>query len=187
MIKYNNTPSIVVEDNVLSPDLCEHIIGFANNKGLKPNLINRDGEYIQDDARTSEGIFLEYGDNKVLDGVIEAFSGMCGLSPDRLEPVSIQRYLPGQEYKPHYDGFLLDEIEEMPESSKIKEGGNRCVTMIAYLNDVSDGGGTVFPVPKADGVRQREVWHGARVSAAAARPPAPPHLPSPAALYYVIL
>ena len=42
MIKYNNTPSIVVEDNVLPPDLCEHIIGFANNKGLKPNLINRD-------------------------------------------------------------------------------------------------------------------------------------------------
>jgi len=146
MIKYNNTPSIVVEDNVLSPDLCEHIIGFASNKGLKPNLINRDGEYIQDDARTSEGIFLEYGDNKVLDGVIEAFSGMCGLSPDRLEPVSIQRYLPGQEYKPHYDGFLLDEMEDMPESSKIKEGGNRCVTMIAYLNNVSDGGGTVFPV-----------------------------------------
>ena len=146
MIKYNNTPSIVVEDNVLSPDLCEHIIGFANNKGLKPNLINRDGEYIQDDARTSEGIFLEYGDNKVLDGVIEAFSGMCGLSPDRLEPVSIQRYLPGQEYKPHYDGFLLDEMEDMPESSKIKEGGNRCVTMIAYLNNVQDGGGTVFPV-----------------------------------------
>jgi len=34
----------------------------------------------------------------------------------------------------------------MPKSSKVEEGGNRCVTMIAYLNDVQDGGGTVFPV-----------------------------------------
>tara|TARA_R100001443_G_scaffold27140_3_gene40438 strand:- start:15471 stop:16214 length:744 start_codon:yes stop_codon:yes gene_type:complete len=146
MIKYNNTPTIVVEDNVLSPALCEHLIEFAENKGLAPNLINRDGKYIQDEARTSQGIFISYGDNKVLDGVIEALSGMCALPPARLEPVSIQRYQPGQEYKPHYDAFLPEEMDEMPESSKIKEGGNRCVTMITYLNDVSDGGGTVFPV-----------------------------------------
>jgi len=146
MIKYNNTPSIVVEDNVLSPALCEHIIKFAENKGLADNLINHDGKYIQDKARTSKGIFLSYGDNKVLDGVIEALSDMCGLPPARLEPISIQRYQPGQEYKPHYDGFLPEEMDKMPESSKIKEGGNRCVTMIAYLNDVQDGGGTVFPV-----------------------------------------
>ena len=146
MIKYNNTPTIVVEDNVLSPDLCKHLIGLAEKNGLKPNLINRDGKYIQDPVRSSEGVFLDYGDNNVLDGVIEALSGMCGLPPTRLEPVSIQRYQPGQEYKPHYDAFLPDEMGEMPESSKIKEGGNRCVTMIAYLNDVRDGGGTVFPV-----------------------------------------
>jgi hypothetical protein len=39
------------------------------------------------------------------------------------------------------------------------------------------GGGTVFAVPKKE--RQREVWHGRRVSQAALRPPAPPHLACP--------
>ena len=146
MIKYNNTPTIVVEDNVLSPALCERIISLATNKGLGDNLINRDGKYIQDEIRTSKGTFFSYGDNDVLDSVIEALSDMCGLPPTRLEPVSIQRYQPGQEYKPHYDAFLPDEMEEMPKASKVKQGGNRCVTMIAYLNDVQDGGGTVFPV-----------------------------------------
>lgn len=146
MIKYNNTPTIVIEDNVLSPDLCEHIINLAENKGLGDNLINRKGKYIQDKARTSKGAFFDYGDNNVLDGVIEALSDMCGLPPTRLEPVTIQRYQSGQEYKPHYDAFLPNEMGEMPKSSKIEEGGNRCVTMIAYLNDVRDGGGTVFPV-----------------------------------------
>ena len=43
------------------------------------------------------------------------------------------------------------------------------------------GGGTVFPVKKTDGIRQREVWHGSRVSAAAAKPPCPRHLASPSA------
>ena len=146
MIKYNNAPTIVIEDNVLSPDLCEHIINLAENKGLGDNLINRKGKYIQDKARTSKGAFFDYGDNNVLDGVIEALSDMCGLPPTRLEPVTIQRYQSGQEYKPHYDAFLPNEMGEMPKSSKIEEGGNRCVTMIAYLNDVRDGGGTVFPV-----------------------------------------
>jgi len=146
MIKYNNTPTIVVEDDVLSPALCEHIINLAKNQGLNDNLIIRDGKYVEDEARTSKGAYFNYGNNDVLDGVIEALSGMCGLPPTRLEPVSIQRYQPGQEYKPHYDAFLPDEKGKMPKSAKVKEGGNRCVTMIAYLNDVRDGGGTVFPV-----------------------------------------
>ena len=146
MIKYNNSPTIIVEDNVLSPDLCDHIVNLATTQGLGNNLIIRDGKYVQDEMRTSKGSYFSYGDNDVLDTVIEALSDMCGLPPTRLEPVTIQRYQPGQEYKPHYDGFLPDDKGKMPKSAKVKESGNRCVTMITYLNTVSDGGGTVFPV-----------------------------------------
>ena len=41
------------------------------------------------------------------------------------------------------------------------------------------GGASVFPVGKLGG-KQRVVWNGTRVSEAAARPPAPPHLADPA-------
>ena len=44
------------------------------------------------------------------------------------------------------------------------------------------GGGTVFGVGKKDSAKLREVWHGSKVSAAAVRPPVPPHLASPTAL-----
>ncbi|CAE8741020.1 unnamed protein product, partial [Polarella glacialis] len=44
------------------------------------------------------------------------------------------------------------------------------------------GGGTVFGVGKKNSGKLREVWHGARVSAAALKPPKPPHLASPSAL-----
>ena len=43
------------------------------------------------------------------------------------------------------------------------------------------GGGTVFPVAKSGGSAQRLVWHGTRVSKAAAHPPAPRHLADPSA------
>ena len=58
MIKYNNTPTIVVEDDVLSPALCEHIVNLATNKGLGDNLIIRDGKYVEDEARTSTGSYF---------------------------------------------------------------------------------------------------------------------------------
>ena len=41
------------------------------------------------------------------------------------------------------------------------------------------GGGTVFPVAKSGGSAQRLVWHGTRVSEAAAHPPPPRHLADP--------
>ena len=43
-------------------------------------------------------------------------------------------------------------------------------------------GGTIFGVGKRDSCRLREAWHGAAVSAAAVRPPAPRHLLSPSSL-----
>ena len=44
------------------------------------------------------------------------------------------------------------------------------------------GGGTIIAVSKPGGKRQRAVWHGKRVSAAATRPPKPRHLASPTVL-----
>ena len=44
------------------------------------------------------------------------------------------------------------------------------------------GGGTVFAVGKAGGCRQREVWHGHKVSQAASEPLRPRDLCSPTAL-----
>ena len=49
------------------------------------------------------------------------------------------------------------------------------------LRDSVLGGGTVFPVLKSDGLHQREVWHGTRVSQACAKPPCPRLLASPSA------
>jgi len=53
------------------------------------------------------------------------------------------------------------------------------------LTERAKGGGAVIAVGKPGGQRQRAVWHGRRVSAAAIRPPKPRHLASPTALTFL--
>jgi len=57
------------------------------------------------------------------------------------EPVQGQRYLPGQQFKPHNDWFYTSEGYWPQEEAR---GGQRSWTTMAYLNDVEAGGATLF-------------------------------------------
>jgi prolyl 4-hydroxylase len=57
------------------------------------------------------------------------------------EPVQGQRYLPGQQFKAHNDWFYTSEGYWPQEEAR---GGQRSWTTMAYLNDVEEGGATLF-------------------------------------------
>lgn len=57
------------------------------------------------------------------------------------EPVQGQRYLPGQQFKPHNDWFYTSEGYWPGEEAR---GGQRSWTAMAYLNAVDEGGATAF-------------------------------------------
>lgn len=57
------------------------------------------------------------------------------------EPVQGQRYLPGQQFKPHNDWFYTTEGYWLGEEAR---GGQRSWTAMAYLNAVDEGGATAF-------------------------------------------
>jgi len=141
LLVYDSTPTIVVQDSVLADDLCQYIITFTKKARLKPNLIASNGKDIRDELRTSSGIGVDFGENEVIDSIYKSMSEMCHLPISHAEPMSIQRYRPGEEYKPHWDAFLHD--EDLPKSVRLEECGNRAVTVIGCLND-SDAA-TVFP------------------------------------------
>ena len=84
---------------------------------------------------------MGFGEDAVIDSIYKSMSEMCHLPISHAEPMSIQRYRPGEEYKPHWDAFVHD--EDLPKSVRLKECGNRAVTVIGCLND-SDAA-TVFP------------------------------------------
>lgn len=78
------------------------------------------------------------------------------------ETVQGQRYQPGQEFRPHFDWFE-PEGEYWPYERA--HGGQRSWTVMAYLNDVEEGGETEFPKLGASIPPQRGAllaWNNAR-------------------------
>jgi len=74
-------------------------------------------------------------------GISQRIDALIGVDPAIGEPVQGQRYLPGQQFKPHNDWFYTTESYWPLEDAR---GGQRSWTAMAYLNDVEEGGATLF-------------------------------------------
>ncbi|MBL8656940.1 MAG: 2OG-Fe(II) oxygenase [Altererythrobacter sp.] len=66
---------------------------------------------------------------------------LLGIAAECGETIQGQRYLPGQEFKPHCDWFYPDQPYWPAEQ---KRGGQRSWTAMAFLNAVEEGGHTHF-------------------------------------------
>jgi len=67
---------------------------------------------------------------------------LCGMSPQHAEAVQMVHYLPGQEYRPHFDWFSSRDARF---ADKTREMGNRLVSFFIYLSGCDAGGHTSFP------------------------------------------
>ncbi|MEM6826793.1 MAG: 2OG-Fe(II) oxygenase [Pseudomonadota bacterium] len=74
-------------------------------------------------------------------GVSRRIDDLLGVDPAIGEAIQGQRYLPGQEFKPHNDWFYTTEKYWQHER---KRGGQRSWTTMAFLNEVEEGGETHF-------------------------------------------
>jgi prolyl 4-hydroxylase len=67
---------------------------------------------------------------------------LLGIDPSFGETIQGQRYLPGQQFQAHCDWFPGGTTYWEQEK---KNGGQRSITAMAYLNPVEEGGATAFP------------------------------------------
>lgn len=74
-------------------------------------------------------------------GISARIDALLGVPGEIGEPVQGQRYLPGQEFKPHNDWFYATESYWPQEQ---RRGGQRSWTAMVYLNPVEEGGATAF-------------------------------------------
>ena len=74
-------------------------------------------------------------------GLSRRIDDLLGLKSEIGEAIQGQRYMPGQQFKPHNDWFYTDQDYWKGER---KRGGQRAWTAMAFLNRVDKGGETHF-------------------------------------------
>lgn len=143
-----NAPRIILFGNLLSDEECDQLIELSAPKLLRSTVVSPDtGSYDLHPYRTSRGTHFHCGENELIRRIEKRISDLIDFPIEHGEPIQVMHYMPGEEYRPHFDYFDPD----VPANEKVLAmGGQRVATLLMYLNDVEAGGSTVFPVPGID-------------------------------------
>lgn len=111
---------------------------------LKPSIsVDPNGMHHKNQIRTSfDFIFLPEQEDIYLKLLQWRMAIAAGVPLKNAEPLTLLRYLPGQEYKPHRDYLPASHFVPVSKGG----AGQRISTAIVYLNNPKAGGQTAFPL-----------------------------------------
>lgn len=138
-----HAPRVVLFGGLLSAEECDGLVAEAAPKLARSTVVNKEtGSFDVHPHRTSSGAYFRRGETELVARIERRISELLGYPVEHGEPIQVLHYLPGAEYKPHFDYF----DPALPGNDQIlKNGGQRVATLVMYLNDVDAGGSTVFP------------------------------------------
>lgn len=126
-------------DNFLSEEECEKLM--EKGEGLYTRSMvsakEKGADSSVSEARTSSSAFLTFKD-EFLDKIRERGAKLLGIPKEHFESVQLTSYTKGQQYEVHSDAFKGYNKDELIE-------GQRTNTILVYLNEDFEGGGTLFP------------------------------------------
>ena len=137
-------PDIVLIEGFMSDEECDALIEQSKRKILSPSTIvaPQSGNKEVIDARTSEGMYFQRGENELVQRLERRISELVNWPVERGEGMQVLHYRAGAEYRPHFDYFPM---QDPGSASHMVAGGQRVSTLVMYLGDVTEGGETVFP------------------------------------------
>ena len=141
VIMHSADPILYVVNDFLSNDECDAFVEASKGK-LKPSTVISPDKHIQHESRTSENCWIVHNANETVHEVSKRFSILVQMPIRNAEQYQLVYYKKGAEYKPHFDSF---DYETDDGKKNWEPGGQRMITVIAYLNDVEEGGETGFP------------------------------------------
>lgn len=136
-------PRIVLFGNLLSAEECDAIVAAARPQMARSRTVETrtGGEEINAD-RTSQGMFFVRGQTPEVALLESRLAKLLHWPLENGEGLQVLHYGPGAEYKPHHDYF---DPAEPGTATIVRRGGQRVGTVVVYLNDPEEGGGTSFP------------------------------------------
>jgi prolyl 4-hydroxylase len=136
-------PRVIVFGDLLSDEECEGLIAAARQRLARSLTVETQtgGEALNVD-RTSDGMFFERGENAIVTRLEQRIALLLKWPVEFGEGLQILRYAPGAQYRPHYDYF---DPGEPGTPTILRRGGQRVATLVMYLQEPGQGGGTTFP------------------------------------------
>lgn len=136
-------PHVVVFGGFMSDDECDELIAQSMSRLARSQTVdNSTGGSEVNEARTSRGMFFVRGESALIQRIEARIAALVHWPIENGEGVQVLHYLPGAEYKPHYDYF---DPAQPGSATILKRGGQRIGTLVMYLNTPEQGGGTTFP------------------------------------------
>lgn len=136
-------PCLAVLGDVLSAQECQDLMALASPRlDRSETVAQTPGGSEVNAARTSQGMFFNRGENELCERLESRIAALTGWPIECGEGLQVLRYLPGAEYRPHFDYFDVDQASA---PAILKRGGQRVATLVMYLNTPESGGATTFP------------------------------------------
>jgi prolyl 4-hydroxylase len=137
---------VVVKDNFLTDDECEHFINIGKKTIMNQALVAGDNDGEISKGRTGTNCWVKHNQTEVTQTVADRIAHVINMPLRYAESFQIIHYEQNQEYKPHYDGWNHDNSEKS--KRMMGKRGQRLCTCLVYLNTPEEGGDTIFPKQK---------------------------------------
>mmetsp|Transcript_44649 Transcript_44649/g.112521 ORF Transcript_44649/g.112521 Transcript_44649/m.112521 type:complete len:375 (-) Transcript_44649:1844-2968(-) len=137
------SPKLMLMDDFLSMEECDHIIARARPKLFKSKTYAGTGKQDEySDTRKSEQAWLKHEYDDIIRNVTQRMTTLAKIPLVLGEDMQVVHYPQGGFYQSHHDYF---DPKMYPGGDNAK-GKNRILTLLLYLNDVEEGGQTNFPM-----------------------------------------
>ena len=141
-----NDPYIYTIDNFLSEKECKFIINVSKDNltlaGVSTEKRQTESEKKVYKGRTNSSYWMPHDAYPETLKIAKKIAKRIGCDYHCFENYQVIHYNENEEYKYHYDAYNKNDIERYKKFCG--ERGNRIRTVLVYLNDVEEGGGTGF-------------------------------------------
>jgi hypothetical protein len=116
---------------------CEQLKAAASHQSFDTSHVYKDGDHVFDEgARKSRTTWLKHN-HAISDKIASTVARLLDAPRSHLEDLQVVQYPAGGYFRPHYDADL---------SQPDTQVASRQATVLVYLNDDYEGGGTTFPL-----------------------------------------
>ena len=130
--------SVKIIDHFLTSEECDLLKEKGESLYVRSQVSASEGNGSEiSSIRTSSSAFLVQKDS-FFDDIRERAAQLINLNKERFESIQLTSYTKGQLYDAHSDAFADYDTDALKE-------GQRTDTVLVYLNDDYEGGGTFFP------------------------------------------